>query len=495
MKAANANGTPLSPSSANSVGRSINDEPHLSDDLLGAYLKQMSQTPLLSSKQEIELAMAIDANRRRYRQLLLECGFALRAVHEMFQRVQTGDFALPRASQESVSNRLEGTQILARLPHHVQTVSGLLTRNDDARRQAVRPKTSPRRRRLLWRGTVQRRRRAVRLIEELGLRIEHLDIHWHTLLKVDERLRQIEGRLCSLGPLANGTHGCNPADSAGSDLAALRDERNALLQSVGMPARTLHGTVRKIARARAAYHQAKRDLCQANLRLVIGVAKKYRNSGVGLLDLIQEGNSGLMRAAEKFEHQRGFKFCTYAMWWIRQSISRAAADQGRTIRVPAYLNGQIARVRRVQAELNQRLQRPVAVEEIAECADLSVEDVCRALKARHDPVSIHQTIGRSEDSELGVLLSRTEEPHPAEQAQRKMLRNRIDALLEEKLSWREREILKLRYGLGDGFNYTLAEIAYVFRVSRERIRQLELRALAKLQSSECSSALVEFLKA
>jgi RNA polymerase primary sigma factor len=200
-----------------------------------------------------------------------------------------------------------------------------------------------------------------------------------------------------------------------------------------------------------------------------------------------------MRAAEKYEYRRGFKFSTYATWWIRQAITRAVADQSRTIRVPCHVVGELSRVRRVQSELVHQLGRTPTLEEVAQAARLPVDETRAVLRMNNTPASLNQALGSSDDSELGELLSLGNDPAPADDAGLGMLGARMRELLDRNLSWREREIIKLRYGLGDGYNYSLEEVGYIFHVTRERIRQIEARALRKLRDPSCSAALVGFV--
>jgi RNA polymerase primary sigma factor len=232
---------------------------------------------------------------------------------------------------------------------------------------------------------------------------------------------------------------------------------------------------------------------EANLRLVVAMAKKYRSRGVPFIDLIQEGNAGLMRAVEKFEYRRGFKFCTYATWWIRQAIARAIADQSRTIRVPAHVAPKVNRVRTAYADLCQRLGRDPTIEEVAVGADTTVDEARQMLRVNSLPASLHLPIGADDETEFGELLPDDPERQPEEEADLSMLRDRLDQALQ-RLSWREREILRLRFGLGDGYNYTLEQVAYIFQVTRERIRQIEKRAIDKLQQPTSIAELVGFLK-
>ena len=229
----------------------------------------------------------------------------------------------------------------------------------------------------------------------------------------------------------------------------------------------------------ARYHQAKRHLAEGNLRLVVALAKRYRNRNVAYLDLIQEGNSGLMRAVEKFEYRRGFKFCTYATWWIRQAITRAISDQSKTIRVPVHMSSTINRVRHVFGQLLHEKNRQPTFEETADALDISVEEVQRILKMNRPLSSIDRPLDGDEENKFADFLASADTETLGRGVDHADLRSRIDSVLD-KLSYREREIIKLRFGLGDGYNYTLAEVAGIFQVTRERIRQIEARAFQKL---------------
>jgi RNA polymerase primary sigma factor len=251
--------------------------------------------------------------------------------------------------------------------------------------------------------------------------------------------------------------------------------------------------VTKTRHHQANHDAAKRRLSAGNLRLVVSVAKKYRNRGLSFLDLIQEGNTGLMRAVDKFEHARGYKFSTYATWWIRQAITRAIADQSRTIRVPIHMIDTMNKVRIVTHELVQVMGREPTGEEIADQAGLSLEDTRCIMKMARQPLSLDQPVGDHEDSLFGEFLEDHRDDDPLYDTHQQALKQRIEEAMEA-LNYREREILKLRYGLADGSMYTLAEVGKIFSVTRERIRQIESKAIRKLRQPHRSRSLASFLE-
>ena len=458
------------------------DNESWSEDPVRMYLTQMGEIPLLTRAEEIRLAKRIEITRRHFRARLLECDYVIQMAFKVLKRVHNGELPFDRTVQVSVTDRLEKEQIMGRLPHNLTTLDILLKRNRRDYRIALNKTQSKAKRKKAWQHLGQRRRRAVRLVEELGLRTHRIEPMIRTLEEFSGRINELKQLL------ARHKKNRNQMDDYQSWLT---EYRSILLATQESPTSLKH-RVKYLKTVYSKYQQAKRELSEGNLRLVVSIAKKYRNRGLSFLDLIQEGNAGLMRAVDKFEYRRGFKFCTYATWWIRQAITRAVADQSRTIRIPVHMVETMSRVRNVSRQLLQELGRDPTLEETARRAETTVDEARRVLAMSRFPISLDRPVGNSEDSHFGDLLPDGEAENPATGASQEMLRNRVNRVLKT-LSYREREIIKLRYGLGDGYSYTLEEVGHIFKVTRERIRQIEAKAVRKLQQPSRSQELVGFL--
>jgi len=273
---------------------------------------------------------------------------------------------------------------------------------------------------------------------------------------------------------------------------SMRLELRALILETQESPRSLANRLDKVREHLAGYDAAKTELSRANLRLVVSVAKKYRNRGLSFLDLIQEGNTGLMRAVDKFEYRRGYKFSTYATWWIRQAITRAISEQSRTIRIPVHMIDALSKLRATARTLYQRYGYEPSVAEIAYEANIPLEEAHRIIEMGAQPISLEHPVGEGDETCFGEFVADFGTDRPEHEASNSLLRDRIESLLQT-LSHREREILKLRYGLVDGLTYTLEEVGRIFEVTRERVRQIEAKAVQKLQHPMRLRQLEQFL--
>jgi RNA polymerase primary sigma factor len=447
------------------------------------YLTQMGEIPLLTREQEISLAKKIEITRKRFRRKVLECDYALRLVVDVLKKVNSGELPFDRTVKVSVTENLEKDQILGRMPHNLATLEHLMNCNDRDFRNFCRAKRDRATRRSLRNDLKVRRRKAVTLVEELSIRTQKVQPLMKRLEQVSARMTEIMSQL----------HDHRAGRGGKEDRANLQKElKDLMLMTLETPETLARRAELMNARFKE-YEQAKRELSGGNLRLVVSIAKKYRNRGLSFLDLIQEGNTGLMRAVDKYEYRRGYKFSTYATWWIRQAITRAIADQARTIRIPVHMIETMSKLRNVSKKLLQEKGREPTIEETAKAANISVEETRRVMKISRHPISLDRPVGESEDSYFGDFIEDEAAESPINAATQEMLKDKIDSVLKT-LTYREREIIKLRYGLGDGYTYTLEEVGRIFKVTRERVRQIEAKAVRKLQHPVRSRQLEGFLE-
>lgn len=454
-----------------------------SDDPIRMYLSQMAEIPLLSREDEIALAKKIEVTRRQFRRSLLTSDYALRHTVDTLHRVHKGELPFDRTIKVSLTEHLTKEQISARMPHNLRTLDHLLIQNRNDFELLVRKSTPARLKAEVRRRFIARRKKAMELAEELSLRSRRVTPLLNRLEEFSARMNSIRTRLGSLGH-----------DAVSRDEAA--DLRSELRELMVLTQETPESLNRRVTEARKhfeLFEATKRELSSGNLRLVVSIAKKYRNRGLSFLDLIQEGNTGLMRAVDKYEYRRGFKFSTYATWWIRQAITRAIADQARTIRIPVHMIDVLSKLRQAQKTLTQKLRREPSYEEISAATEIPLDEVQRVLDIGRNLASLDRPVGEGEDSSFGEFVEDNDNLNPVHMASNGLLRGKIDELLKT-LTFREREIIRLRYGLVDGYSYTLEECGRIFKVTRERVRQIEAKAVAKLQSPSRADRLASFIK-
>ncbi len=450
------------------------------DDTLGLYLRQMGAIPLLSRKEELELAERLETARRRYRHAALSSWQVLSRVVDIFERVQAGTAAVDPTIDVATSLGLSREKILARMPHNLRTLRHVLRQAAADFTQLLRATslTAQKRQR---RELLRRLRKAAVLAEELSPRIDLLE-RW------TEELRQQAGKMTHLARLIDS--GARSRADREVRTKRIKELRDLMLQVQDTP-EDLARLMTVLDRRRILYQRARRELAEGNLRLVVSIAKRYRGRGLAFADLIQEGNRGLMRAVDKYEHRLGFKFGTYATWWIRQGITRALADHARTVRVPCHQVGMLAAIERVRGELTVQQGREPTVEEIASVLGVSAEET-RSLRVvgRH-PVSLHEPLGGDGERALEDFLGDSDASNPGRAVDQHLLKERIGEVLRS-LTPREREVIELRFGLRDGHPRTLDEVARSYGITRERIRQIEARGLLKLRQPNRSQRLEEF---
>ncbi len=458
--------------------------PRPSDDPIRMYLSQMAVIPLLGREEEISLAKRIEIARKRYRRGVLTSNYALMATFETLKRVYAGELPFDRTIKVSLTENLTKEQIQARMPHNFKTMEHLLKENAKDFKLLISKKTDEIEKKLARKRFLSRRAKLVVLVEELSLRSRRISPMIKQLRNYSDRMNLIRSQLNDEGPDA-------PTEV---ERKHLRSELARLVTLCQESPASLEKRVGDCEKFFSEFENAKRQLSSCNLRLVVSIAKKYRNRGMSFLDLIQEGNTGLMRAVDKYEYRRGFKFSTYATWWIRQAITRAIADQARTIRIPVHMIDVLSRLRNIQKALHQETRRPPTMEEIAVRAQMDVDEVRRVLDIGRHPVSLDRPVGEGDDCSFGEFIEDSQTDNPVRAATNCILRDKIDGLLKT-LTYREREIIRLRYGLGDGYTYTLEEVGRIFKVTRERVRQIEAKAVRKLQNPVRSQQLEGFVPA
>jgi RNA polymerase primary sigma factor len=459
------------------------DDGNAPDDALGLYLRQMGAIPLLSRDQELALAERLELKRDRFRHASMCNWRTLAKIVDTFERIAAGTLTLDPSIDVVGSLGLTRENILKRMPVNVPTLKVLIGKADTDFHKLLQSNEGPARQKLR-RTLAWRLAKAIKLAEELAPRIDLLD-RW------SDELRSLSSQMANLVEECDGL-GHSAADRERRN-RLVKQLRDLMLETRSTP-EDLAGLARVLERRRRHYQQARRELAEGNLRLVVSIAKRYRSRGLPFSDLIQEGNRGLMRAVDKYEHRLGYKFGTYATWWIRQGITRALADHARTIRVPCHQVGTLAAVERVRGELAAEYGREPSVEEIAAALGVTVEETQSLRVVSRHPVSLHEPLGGDGERALEDFLDDPSATNPGKTVDQHLLRERLIEVLRS-LTPREREVIEMRFGLKDGQPRTLEEVARTYGITRERIRQIEARGLLKLRQPLRSDRLQEFAEA
>jgi len=450
------------------------------DDALGLYLKQMGAIPLLNREKELSLAIRLEKARQRYRRAVLFCWWAQQRIIGVFERIHEGKMPIDPQIDVVHSLKLDRDTISARLPHNLRTLKQMMRKGTKEFRLEQHSRSMSGRSKLQrqrWRNL----RKSIRLIEELSPRTELLDALAEEFGRMNQEVRDLD----------------TAANAAGRSVAvreqrrrAMKDLRHHALENL-TSADDVHRLLKVIRRRQAKYQHLRSELAEGNLRLVVSIAKKYRGRGLSFADLIQEGNRGLMRAVDKFEHRMGFKFGTYATWWIRQGIQRALADNARTVRVPCHQVSLLAAIERVRGELIVQTGREPTIEDIAMVLGTTPEEAKSLRAVARQPLSLHEPMGDDAERALSEFLDDRAAISPGDNVDASLLKERIGEVLRS-LSPREREVIEMRFGLKDGTPRTLDEVAQSYGITRERIRQIESRSLSKLRQPIRSSRLAGF---